>query len=363
MWPYCLVVWLVVWIWPATCLFPGAVPDDGDVRHLYPITQINIGLQDHAHMIPYLLGWLENIEYPKSRLRIVLYLLNKDDATENQVTWWKNSVSSLFASLTVVAGENNWLEAGLRGARLRKASRVLLMTGNTLPVRSTLLQDLNSTAVVMSALFSPTLDSKIANSVEVSDDFRDRQVLERRKVSEAVLPMLINIDTIDSSYLTFDADNLPHYKGTEDPFEVFVESAERMQIDLWIDNQQLHGFYIDENLEVYDRRRTLRYLLADMIADGGPFPLASHSVRPWTPEPELWDVEKIYMINLKRRPERRFRMEKIFEILGVDATYWEATDGQDLPKDYPYRVLPGYMDPFHKRPIKAGEIGCFLKPL
>nr|CDJ96239.1 Glycosyl transferase domain containing protein [Haemonchus contortus] len=360
MWPRSFAFWLLVWVQPAYFLFPGAVPDEGDVRHLYPITHISIGLDNHAHMLPYLFGWLENIDYPKDRLRITLYQLSKDDVTENQVTWWKNSVSSLFASVTVVVGEENWLEAGLRAARLRRASRVLLMTGDALPFRGTLLQDLNSTAVVMSALFSPTLNSEISNCATIDDDYRDREVIERRKISEAVLPMLINLDTIDSSYLTFDSDNLPNYLGSGDPSEVFVESARRMQIDLWIDNLKRHGFYIDEALEVYDRRRIFRYLLADIVADGGRLPLASKFVRPWTPEPQLWDVEKIYMINLKRRPERRARMERIFEILGVDATYWEATDGQNLPTNYQYRILPGYMDPYHKRPIKAGEIGCFL---
>ncbi|KHJ75106.1 LPS glycosyltransferase, partial [Oesophagostomum dentatum] len=104
----------------------------------------------------------------------------------------------------------------------------------------------------------------------------------------------------------------------------------------------------------------LRYLLADLVADGRNLPVPSQAVRPWVPEPRLWSVDKIYMINLKRRPERRARMEQIFEILGIDATYWEATDGQELPGDIIYEVLPGYMDPYHKRPIKAGEIGCFL---
>ncbi|KAK5980288.1 LPS glycosyltransferase [Trichostrongylus colubriformis] len=369
MWTYCIAVWQLALTRSATCLFPGAIPDEGDVRHLYPITHISIGLDNHAHMLPYLLGWLENIDYPKKRLRITFYQLNKDDSTENQLTWWKNSISSLFSSVTIVTNEANWLEAGLRGARLRKAGRVLLMSGDTLPRRGTLLQDLNSTEVVMSALFSPTLSSEMANCVTLSDDYRDREVMERRKISEAVLPMLINVVTIDSSYLTFDPDNLPNYSGGGDPFEVFVESAERMQIGLWIDNLKLHGFYIDETLEVYDRRRKqhlyryttmpmdylqLRYLLADIVADGAPLPLASHSVRPWIPEPQLWEVEKIYMINLKRRPERRARMEKIFEILGVDATYWEATDGQNLPKEYKYEILPGYMDPIWQDVLKLG---------
>ncbi|WKY02060.1 hypothetical protein Q1695_015797 [Nippostrongylus brasiliensis] len=344
----------------AVCLFPGAVPDEGDVRHLYPITQIAIALDGHAHMIPYLLGWLENVEYPKNRLRVTLYLLNKSDATEDQVTWWKNAVASLFNSLEIVTWEKSWLEHALRSARLRKAGRLLLMTGDTLPIRATLIQDLNSTEVVMSALFAPVLDSEVVNAATLDDDYINGKVVERRKIKEVVLPMLVNTDLMDASYLTFDADNLPKYSEGPDPFQVFFESARRMGIDLWIDNMKFHGFYIDETLEVYARRRTLRYLLADMIADGARLPTPSHTVRPWTPERELWSVDRIYMINLARRPERRRRMEKIFEILGVDTTYWEASDGKHLPNDYKYELLPGYMDPFHKRPMKAGEIGCFL---
>lgn len=40
------------------------------------------------------------------------------------------------------------------------------------------------------------------------------------QVHQAVLPMLVNIDLMDASYLTFDADNLPHYQGSADPLEV-----------------------------------------------------------------------------------------------------------------------------------------------
>lgn len=88
MWPQWLAVWLLLrFQQPVVCPFPGAVPDEGDVRHLYPIAHIAIGLDSHAHVMPYLLGWLENIGYPKSRLCISLYLLNKDDAAEDQVTW------------------------------------------------------------------------------------------------------------------------------------------------------------------------------------------------------------------------------------------------------------------------------------
>ncbi|KAK6746050.1 hypothetical protein RB195_012271 [Necator americanus] len=359
MWPLWLTSWLSVFP-PTHSLFPGAIPDEGDVRHLYPVTQIVIGLDKHAHVVPYLLGWLENIDYPKNRLRITFYLLDREDPTGDQVSWWKESMSSLFASIAIVEGEANWLEAGLRSARLRRTSRVLLTTGNTLPMRSRLLKDLNSTAVVISALFDAASTDGVTNFDEVEDDYRERNVVERVKIDQAVLPMFVNIDRMDASYLTFDADNLSHYEGSSDPLEVFAESARRMGVELWIDNLKHHGFYIDESLEADARRRALRYLLADLVADDQNLPIPSQTVRPWVPEPHRWDVDKIYMINLNRRPERRAKMEKIFQILGVDATHWEATDGQDLPDNFVYELLPGYLDPFHNRPMKAGEIGCFL---
>lgn len=38
----------------------------------------------------------------------------------------------------------------------------------------------------------------------------------------------------------------------------------------------------------------------------------------------------------------------------------EATDGKNLPKELAVKPLPGYEDPITKRPLKLGEIGCFL---
>lgn len=136
-WPLAWLAGLLPWV---SCLFLGAAPDEGDVRHLYPITQIAIGFDRHTHVVPYVLGWLENIEYPKKRLRVLLYIISKDDAVEDQVTWWRTSMSSLFASLTVVKNEKNWLEAALRSARINRANRVLIMDGSTIPLRNTLIQ-------------------------------------------------------------------------------------------------------------------------------------------------------------------------------------------------------------------------------
>lgn len=34
------------------------------------------------------------------------------------------------------------------------------------------------------------------------------------------------------------------------------------------------------------------------------------------------------MINLERRPERRVKMERLFEVLGLDVEYFAAVDGK-----------------------------------
>ncbi|KHJ81313.1 hypothetical protein OESDEN_19001 [Oesophagostomum dentatum] len=72
----------------------------------------------------------------------------------------------------------------------------------------------------MSALFDPASYNGTTNYDEVEDDYRDRTTVERIRIDQTVLPMLINIDLMDASYLTFDADNLPNYEGSIDPVEV-----------------------------------------------------------------------------------------------------------------------------------------------
>jgi collagen beta-1,O-galactosyltransferase len=82
----------------------------------------------------------------------------------------------------------------------------------------------------------------------------------------------------------------------------------------------------------------------------------------WVPEPSWFGFDNIYVINLKRRPKRLERMREIMKLLGVEFSLFEAVDGQLLgEKDMSgIRMLPGYLDPYYKRPIKRGEIGCFL---
>jgi len=54
----------------------------------------------------------------------------------------------------------------------------------------------------------------------------------------------------------------------------------------------------------------------------------------------------------------------LFEELRIDAKIFDAVDGKKITQaeldSKNVKQLPGYEDPFFKRPLKFGEIGCFL---
>lgn len=56
-------------------------------------------------------------------------------------------------------------------------------------------------------------------------------------------------------------------------------------------------------------------------------------------------------------------MKEILKLLGIEYTIWKATDGSNLLSEDLYKnisFLPGYEDPYYKRPMKTGEVGFYF---
>ena len=74
--------------------------------------------------------------------------------------------------------------------------------------------------------------------------------------------------------------------------------------------------------------------------------------------------DQIYLVNLKRRPDRLKRMRACFEELGIDYKLIEAVDGKSLTKGYlealDIKQCANYKDPYSNRDMTYGEIGCFM---
>lgn len=74
--------------------------------------------------------------------------------------------------------------------------------------------------------------------------------------------------------------------------------------------------------------------------------------------------DKIYVINLERRTDRRVRIESALNDLGIEYTIFNAIDALKIDIDYikslGIQSIPNYTDPYNNRPLNYGEISCFL---
>lgn len=174
-----------------------------------------------------------------------------------------------------------------------------------------------------------------------------KPILKREQLGCHQVPMihsafLINLNTKITDRLTFYANNVTDYDGPNDDIITFAISANRSNIPLFICNDHFYG-YITVPLEQTDDLK-LDYIQLTNIKlevinqiderdnfkaleyDGKVFS-AMDIVVPYEGKDTL-NFSKIFMINLKRRPERRRRMEYCFDELGLDVTTLEAVDGR-----------------------------------
>ncbi|GMS89521.1 hypothetical protein PENTCL1PPCAC_11696 [Pristionchus entomophagus] len=363
-----MILLLVLFIPVCLCLSPFP-PEDGDVRHLYPQSTISILLGSHSHILPYLLGWIENVEYPKNRLHLNIYLSvdGKEDSTREQIQWWKGQSSSLFKSISIHEIEklegSNWAEHSLNNARQRQSSFLLFWNGDDLPSNSRFLTKIfhQSRPVISSLLVSPPSYRGRWNIDLSTDLLKIKSGTELKEIDGVSFPFILNLDKMDSAYLTFDGGNVRDYEGNESPLEVFEFSAKVMGIPLFVDRSLDIGWHFHSSFPLEERRMSLRFLLADLIVDHSSISIPqSRSVRAPLPQKKKFGFEKIYVINLRRRPERRKIMEGICDVIGMDCEFMEATDGRSLPSSYPLTQLHSFFDPSSKRKMTNGEVGCFL---
>ena len=82
-------------------------------------------------------------------------------------------------------------------------------------------------------------------------------------------------------------------------------------------------------------------------------------------EKTKFNMNEIYVINLVRRIDRRKRLQETFDILNMSVRFFDAIDGkhtvdQTYLKRLNVHLLPNYEDPYNRRPMNYGELGCFF---
>lgn len=80
-------------------------------------------------------------------------------------------------------------------------------------------------------------------------------------------PLLIDLAHGDSSFLTFSSENLYGYSknDSEEPNAVLENSASRMNIPFFLDNEHFYGYFFNHSLHSLDSQRKLVSLFEEIF--------------------------------------------------------------------------------------------------
>nr|XP_035932626.1 procollagen galactosyltransferase 2 isoform X2 [Halichoerus grypus] len=323
-----------------------------------PTVLVAILARNAAHALPHFLGCLERLDYPKSRMAIWAATDHNVDNTTEILREWLKNVQRFYhyvewrpmdepESYPDEIGPKHW--PGSRFAHVMKLRQAALRTAREKWSDYILFIDVDN------FLTNPqTLNLMIAENKTI------------------VAPMLES----RALYSNFWCGITPQgfYKRTPD----YLQIREWKRMGCFPVPMVHSTFLIDlrkeasDKLMFYPPHQDYTWTFDDIIVfafssrqavDGPPMePSQFVSVVPKYPDKMGFD--EIFMINLKRRKDRRDRMLRTLYEQEIEVKIVEAVDGKALNtsqlKALNIEMLPGYRDPYSSRPLTRGEIGCFL---
>uniref|UniRef100_A0A8D8Q9H1 Glycosyltransferase 25 family member n=1 Tax=Cacopsylla melanoneura TaxID=428564 RepID=A0A8D8Q9H1_9HEMI len=382
-------------------IFTPAITEEAVLKS--PTMFVAILVRNKAHTLPYFLTLFEQLNYPKDRMYLWIRSDHNIDNSSSIVKSWLEAnqhkyhhVDSVFdpepysdldEEVAYWPKERYTHMIGLRESALTTARKlwadyILFLDADvflTNPDTLSLLISKNTTAV------GPMLKSDGLYSnfwCGMSEKFYYKRtedyepILSKKRVGCHQVPMvhscvLVNLNVDSSDAFTFVPNKLKGYKGPHDDIITFALSTNFSGVHLYVCNDQSYGYVTvplekDTGLE-YDMEQLLNIKLHAIVETedhGFPVsPLLSKFLPPPPPADKL-SLDEIYVINLKRRPERKLKMVAATSVLSLEVNFINAVDGRKLNDtnlaELGVSMLPGYADPYHKRPMKKGEIGCFL---
>ncbi|OWR42748.1 glycosyltransferase 25 family member like protein [Danaus plexippus plexippus] len=378
--------------------------DDNDEKKL-PTVGITSLVRNQAHTLPQFLTSLMNLDYPKDRIflwfrsdynsdhsvDVLRDFVNKFGTLYNRVHLSYNTSKQKFDDeLSPTHWSHSrfmhlikWREMGIKFAKRQWADYVFMLDADVFLTNPQTLRHLiqKQLRVVAPMLVSDRYYSNFWLSVD--DDFNYRlnhedefyPLYEYNELYMGchIVPVIYGAVLMDlrskkSDYITYDPYKIVDYLGPLQDHIIFAVNAMRNNISLHICNDDFFGYITRPIKEGEPLERDVLHLTnlkLSAIARSKPLQYHYKLQRFVYYPPSLdYQVDKIYMINLERRPDKRKLMEQSFKELGMNVTRVEAVDGKSLdPKklqNMNVTLMPGYEDAYYKRPMTYGEIGCFL---
>ncbi|KAG8574408.1 hypothetical protein GDO81_009168 [Engystomops pustulosus] len=341
--------------------------------------------------LPEVLGAIDRLDYPKDRISLWVATDHNVDNTSHILREWLINVQNQYHHVEWrpqeqprwfqdEEGPKHWShqryeyimklrQAALTSAREMWADYIMFIDADNLltnPNTLNLLIAENKTVV------APMLESRAAYSnfwcgMTTQGYYRRTPaympIRRRERRGCFAVPMvhstfLIDLRKESSQYIDFYPPH-PDYTWAFDDIIVFAYSCRQAEVQLFLCNKEVYGHLpvpLRAHSSLLDEADNFLHTKLEVMVKGPPIEPSSFLSVP----PKVSD--KLSMD--ERRQDRRDRMRKTLYELQIDFKLSDAVDGRALNETQVtamgIKMLPGYKDPYHGRPLTRGEMGCFL---
>ncbi|KAF1383538.1 hypothetical protein PFLUV_G00132920 [Perca fluviatilis] len=379
---------------PADHLLQPALQESSVLK---PTVLITILARNSQHSLPYFLGCIDRLDYPKDRIAIWAASDHSVDNSTAMLQQWLRGVQHLYHSVEWRPMEQpgsyadeqspkHWpdsrfthvmklKQAALRTARRLWTDYILFVDSDNLLTNRQVLSDMiaENLTIVAPMLESKGLYSNFWCGVTPQGYYRRTpEYIPIRKWKQQgcfAAPMVHSTYLLDlrrraSQALAFHPPH-PQYPYHLDDIMAFAFSSRQAGIQMYVCNKDHYGYLPvplrqDQTLE--EEEESFTHTLTEALIAHTMEPSQYMHIVP--KEPGKMGFDEIFLINLKRRSDRRDRMLSSLAVLGINTTLTEAVDGKALNSSQLQAMgidmLPGYRDPYSERVLTRGEIGCFL---
>ncbi|KAI7810654.1 procollagen galactosyltransferase 1 [Triplophysa rosa] len=394
-----LLAVLVLLFWPGPVR--GYFPEERwspETALLAPRVLVALVCRNSAHSLPHVLGAIDRLNYPKDRMALWVATDHNSDNTTELLREWLINVQNFYHYVewrpqeepTVYKGESGpkqWTDA--RYEHVMKLRQAALDTAREMWADYYLVVDCDNLLTNPDVLWklmkenktivAPMLESRAAYSNfwcgMTSQGYYKRTPAympirrQERKGCFAV-PMVHSTYLIDlrkeaSRQLAFYPPH-PDYSWAFDDIIIFAFSARMADVQMYICNKEIYGYFpvpLRSQNTLQDETDSFLHSQLEVTVRGPP---AEPSVYLSVPQkqPDKLGFNEVFMINLRKRSDRRERMLRSLYEQEITCKIITAVDGKALNlsqiQALGIEMLPGYSDPYHGRPLTKGEMGCFL---
>ncbi|XP_064841903.1 procollagen galactosyltransferase 1-like [Oncorhynchus masou masou] len=365
---------------------------------LAPRVLIALVCRNSEHSLPYFLGTIERLNYPKDRVAVWVATDHNVDNTTAILRDWLVKVQKLYHYVEWRPQEEpteyqdadspkQWTnlryahvmklrQAALDSAREMWADYFMVVDCDNLLTNPNVLWKLikeNKTIV------APMLESRAAYSNfwcgMTSQGYYKRTpayIPMRKQVRKGcfAVPMVHSTFLIDlrkeaSRQLAFHPPH-PDYSWAFDDIIVFAFSAHMADVQMFLCNRETYGYFpvpLRAHNSLTDEADSFLHSLLEVNVRN-PHVLPSEYIPAPVKIQDKLGFDEVFMINLKKRTDRRDRMLRTLYEQEIACKVIQAVDGKAMNiseiNALGIHMLPGYSDPYHGRPLTKGELGCFL---